>query len=180
MILAYTGSEYERFQRARKYDIIDGALSITVAVTSLIVTLLICYRIHISTKDVLRKTNRHKYKSMIRILVDSSMIYSLAVVGDSIIYLISPSKLDTWLAVAVNVGTQFVSVFVVIVSGLAPTLMVARITTNNDKERDEMSSVRLPSDLLSVPTQSRATIHNSGTDNTLDIRRRVSIGTNNV
>src|SRR4051812_22344058 len=53
-VLEYTGSEHEMEYRGRQYEVLDGAISITVAVTSLLVTLLICYRIHIRTKDVLR------------------------------------------------------------------------------------------------------------------------------
>jgi len=77
-----------------------------------------------------------RYSRIVRMLVESSMLYSLSVVVFAI---------SGFFDIGVTTGTAFVAsnyleAIVVITSGLSPTLMVAGISLSSGKDTEQLST----------------------------------------
>lgn len=125
------------------FNVVDGTLGAVTAVTSVLATLMIGYRIYSVTKANGRFTN--KYKRIVDILVQSSLMYSLSIIAfDVCVFLASSTQ---YYSPYVMVVTEYIASFsemitVCVISlrcvnnllltlytskGLAPTLMVGRL-----------------------------------------------------
>ncbi|KAF9544838.1 hypothetical protein CPC08DRAFT_769983 [Agrocybe pediades] len=126
---------------------LESATLIITAATSIVSTVSICFQIwrHTTLKS---RTWMH-YRTIIRALVEFSGIYSVAVVFIAILDLANTAQLKNSLGVF-NME-DYVAVVSQMVAGLAPTLMIARLSLSSGKELQvdtEGSFPHLPSDLV--------------------------------
>ncbi|KAF9542234.1 hypothetical protein CPC08DRAFT_824285 [Agrocybe pediades] len=134
--------------------ILDGAMYVSVAATSLAATYIICGQVYTHTKPGSR--SRRRYRNVIDALIQSSALYSSVIVIEAVLYIVEglPSSLKP--TTPQNMNPIFVLGFfsdaVVLVTGIAPTLMVARLVLSSYNEDAEVSSISFPKYLITHPT----------------------------
>ncbi|KAF9545351.1 hypothetical protein CPC08DRAFT_769885 [Agrocybe pediades] len=145
--LADAKPNFETIQTAEIFDRLSAAGYVTVAATSLITTSVICWQIWRHTKLSSRRQDR--YRTIINALIESSAIYTVTVLLLAIVDFISAQKIETESSFEVLLVSHFVEAATLVISGLAPTLMIARLFLFSSHEDTEVSSAHLPSDLIS-------------------------------
>ncbi|KAF4609891.1 hypothetical protein D9613_010207 [Agrocybe pediades] len=154
--------EFETIQTDRISNRLNAAALTSVAVTSLVSTVTICLQIWRRTALIPR--SRKHYLPVIKALIESSAIYAV-----SVLFLASLNFANTGntrLSLTVVHISEFVSSATLIISGMAPTFMIAVLVASSDQEDSKFSSARLPSDLIKKSV--------SGTDS--EAQRSCSIG----
>ncbi|KAF9549083.1 hypothetical protein CPC08DRAFT_794202 [Agrocybe pediades] len=114
------------------FNILDGTQSVLAAVTSWTATWIIGKSIFSTIKRHHGNYSRH-FRRVLDILVQTSVIYSLSLLGDAICDLINQKPQTSPILIVV---TNYSFTFNLIITGFAPTLMVARVTlsgTNDTK-----------------------------------------------
>ncbi|KAF9560015.1 hypothetical protein CPC08DRAFT_762940 [Agrocybe pediades] len=123
---------------------IRATMLVSVAATSIVATYTICRQIYSHTKPGSR--TRRRYRNLIDALIQSSGVYSVVVVIEAVLCFTENGELvdcfGSFLAV------DYVAAISEVVTGLAPTLMVARLFTASSHECTEVSTAVLPSDLV--------------------------------
>ncbi|KAF4611882.1 hypothetical protein D9613_003572 [Agrocybe pediades] len=128
---------HNRALRIRQFEIIDGSLSGAVAATSLLSTYTIARRIHTALSNS-PKRSRKAYWHIVEIVVQSSVIYSIAVLVNAVFDFVNSTVKD-FSDVQIIAG-DYVTNITTIVTGLAPTLMVARLALWSDTVSTELGT----------------------------------------
>ncbi|KAF4609899.1 hypothetical protein D9613_010225 [Agrocybe pediades] len=136
---------FETDQTNKISSFLSAALLVTVAATSSVSTVLICLRIWQPT--ALSSHSRKRYQAITNILISSSAILTVFVLFSAILSFVNTGNLEN--SYTVFVISEFVDSVTQIISGLAPTLMIARLFMSSSQENTETSSVHLPSELIS-------------------------------
>jgi len=76
---------YQTPLRIKQYNTVSGTFNSVTAVTSLLSTIIIALRIHYSTTHDVVINSRQRYRYIIEILVQSSVLYSLCVLAVAIL-----------------------------------------------------------------------------------------------
>ncbi|KAF9536681.1 hypothetical protein CPC08DRAFT_717786 [Agrocybe pediades] len=122
--------------------ILEGAVLVSVAVTSLAATFIICRQVYMHTKPGSR--SRRRYRKVIDALIQSSALYSSVIVVEAVLYIVEglPSSLKPTTPQNMNprIVLGFFDGVVAFVTGIAPTLMVARLIASSYNEDTEVFS----------------------------------------
>ncbi|KAF9551738.1 hypothetical protein CPC08DRAFT_823132 [Agrocybe pediades] len=137
--------DFEMVQTDQIFDRLSAAAYVTVAATSLVSTIVICLQIWRHTMP--RSRSRKNYRNIINILIQSSAIYTVTVLFSAVLNFTSDTGSGESSFASVLIS-NFVAPVTQIVSGLVPTLMIARLFVSSSQEDREVSSARLPSDLI--------------------------------
>ncbi|KAF9551427.1 hypothetical protein CPC08DRAFT_715065 [Agrocybe pediades] len=134
-------------ENRRKFNVLDACFNCVAAATSLVATSIIAYRIISTTRSIqIPNGNVHhtkkwsyggRYKHVVDIVLQSAMIYSATLVAMAIIEFV-PVSADNF--VQMNSVVIYFEGLSSIVTGLAPTIMVARVALSTGKTADETSS----------------------------------------
>ncbi|KAF9551743.1 hypothetical protein CPC08DRAFT_768659 [Agrocybe pediades] len=133
------GHELDTSQTARIVFRLGGALLVSVAATSLASTVVICLPIwRHATKTAPSSRSKKHYRTIINALIESSAVYSIAVLFLAILQFTFTGNIESSFTVLlisnfVNGGSQ-------IISGMAPTLMIARLIVSFGEDDSEVSS----------------------------------------
>ncbi|KAF9553199.1 hypothetical protein CPC08DRAFT_767724 [Agrocybe pediades] len=132
----------------RQTEVIFNHLSATtfvaVAATSLVSTAVICLQIWRRTTLVSR--SRKRYRTIINALIESSALYTVTVIFSAVLAFNNTGIIKSSFRVVLI--SYFDQAATQIISGLAPTLMIARLFVSSGQEDTELSSARLPTDLI--------------------------------
>ncbi|KAF4609894.1 hypothetical protein D9613_010204 [Agrocybe pediades] len=154
-VLAFTNVAYRlvidaKFFRTNRVADISNHLSavtfVAVAATSLVSTGLICIQIWRHTTMVSSRSRKH-YQIIIDALIESSALYTVSVLFAAVLSFINTGNIQSLFKVSLVLN--FTSVANQIITGLAPTVMIARLFVPSGQEDNEISSASLPSDLIS-------------------------------
>ncbi|KAF4613776.1 hypothetical protein D9613_007358 [Agrocybe pediades] len=132
---------------------LDGAMYISVAATSLTSTFVICWQVYVHTKHGSR--SRRRYRNVMDALIQSSALYSSVLVIEAVLDIMEgplSTKPTTLQTTYLDLIAQYVNVVVALLTGIAPTLMVARLIASSSHENTEISSSSFPIDLITHPT----------------------------
>ncbi|KAF4618082.1 hypothetical protein D9613_012636 [Agrocybe pediades] len=141
--------DFATFQTNIIFNHLAATTAVSVATTSLVSTAVICLQIWRHTP--LTSRSRKHYRNIVIILIESSAAYTVAVLFLAILgFNITGDMVNSYKAYLLS---NFANAVSQIVSGLAPTLMVARLFVSSGQEDTEFSSARLPSDLISPAFQ---------------------------
>jgi len=117
--LFYAKASFQTVQAARNANIISGATFVAVAVTSITATYLICHHIYTSTKHNQRSWKR--YKHIVDICIQSSIIYTTIMVFETIIDFLETDDPES----ASNISVQALDMY------LEAFLNIASVSLNN-------------------------------------------------
>ncbi|KAF4614176.1 hypothetical protein D9613_007363 [Agrocybe pediades] len=145
--------------------------------TSLVATFTICRQIYAHTKP--KSRSRRRYQTIIDSLVQSSALYCIVVLMQAALGLVEtllllknlPKNCGTnvsQLAPAAEYTLTFLNNLSILVAGMAPTLMVARLAASSSHEDTEMSSFSFPPDVIT-----HAASHSGGAE--VETQRNESI-----
>ncbi|PPQ94166.1 hypothetical protein CVT25_003751 [Psilocybe cyanescens] len=127
-------------------NLLNGILSTLTFVslaTTVITTFIIGYRI-CSASQIHHPPSRILFKHIVTVIIESAAAYSIVLLLQSIIIVVpSADELGSPLSQA----EYYVGVILIIVSGMAPTVLVARIATNNNNSVPSASSTHISGDL---------------------------------
>ncbi|KAF4610131.1 hypothetical protein D9613_010215 [Agrocybe pediades] len=154
------------------FDHLSAATFSVAAATSFVATGVICLQIW--QHSTLRSRSRKHYRTIIRALIESSALYTVAVLCLAILNFTNTGSFEK--SLETYTIFQIIDAATQIISGLAPTLMIARLFVSSEQEDPEVSSARLPSDLIDgrVSHATDANMANMGTD--LEMQQGGSIG----
>ncbi|KAF4618063.1 hypothetical protein D9613_012670 [Agrocybe pediades] len=110
---------------------------------------------------------------VINALVESSALYTVAVLLSAFLNSVVP--MDDDISFTPFITSTYVDVTTQIISGLAPTLMIARLFVSSSREDTEFSSAHLPSELIDRATYPNGT-NITNVEAALEIQHGVSIG----
>ncbi|KAF9545347.1 hypothetical protein CPC08DRAFT_769881 [Agrocybe pediades] len=130
------------------YNHLVAATLISVAATSLVSAVIVCLQIWRHTTAGSR--SRRHYRKTTSALIESSATYSVAVLFQATLQINTKGKFGS--SFTVLLISSFVDGISNIIYGLAPTLMIVRLFAPANQEETEVSSLRLPSDLISAAT----------------------------
>ncbi|KAF9560024.1 hypothetical protein CPC08DRAFT_762948 [Agrocybe pediades] len=164
-----TKPNFESLQTNAIFDRLSAAALVAAAVTSLVSTAVICLQIWRHTRLISR--SRKHYQTIINALVESSAAYTVAVLFLAILDFF-PSA-NTQSSFDVLLISNFVEPATQIISGLAPTVMIARLIVSSGKDDTVVSSASLPSELVGHATHVNITA--LGDD--VEMQQRASVGT---
>ncbi|KAF9554364.1 hypothetical protein CPC08DRAFT_753696 [Agrocybe pediades] len=136
------------FGTAQMTDITDRLNAVTyiaIMATSLVATAVICLEIWQYTKQ--SSGTRNSYWTIISALIECSAMYTAAVLFQGVLNFISLNGSPAT-AFTDYLISGYASDAVQIISGVAPTLMVARLCMSSNQEDTEVSSAHLFSDLI--------------------------------
>ncbi|KAF4609879.1 hypothetical protein D9613_010197 [Agrocybe pediades] len=139
--------KFETLQTTQISNRLKAATLVTVAATSLVSTVLICLRIWRHT--ALSSRSRKHYQTITVVLIESSTLYTVAVLLLAIADFTTTGNIETTMTFADLLIQNFAGAASQIMSGMAPTLMIARLFVYSGQEGTEVSSAHLPSDLIS-------------------------------
>ncbi|KAF4615798.1 hypothetical protein D9613_012472 [Agrocybe pediades] len=132
---------------------LDGAMFVSVAATSLASTFIICWQVYAHTKPGSR--SRRRYRNVIDALIQSSALYSSVLVIEAVLNIIQGHPLLYKGRALQNIYPslllEYFDVVAALVTGIAPTLMVARLIVSSYNEDTEVSSFSFPKDLITHP-----------------------------
>ncbi|KAF9552522.1 hypothetical protein CPC08DRAFT_714547, partial [Agrocybe pediades] len=126
---------------------LSAATLVSVAVTSLVSTGLICLQIWRHT--TLSSRSRKNYQAIINALIQSSALYTTAVLFIAVLAFADIGDLELTRVFTVSLIVNFAGPITHIASGLGPTLMISTLAVSSSQEGAEVSSARLPSNLIS-------------------------------
>lgn len=92
-----TDTRYNTPANSRMFNILQGCSLCMTTVTSMVTTLLIGAQVYSSTS--LNPRARRRYKPIIEIMLQSSALYSLAILTQAIVTLMSPGSFDKMIIV---------------------------------------------------------------------------------
>ncbi|KAF9554115.1 hypothetical protein CPC08DRAFT_821904 [Agrocybe pediades] len=142
---------------------LSAAAYTAVVATSLVSTGLICVQIWRLTRQSSR--SRNYYQTIIRALIESSALYTVAVLFEAILDFNDTGSLER--SFEVFLISNYGAASSQIIAGLAPTLMIARLFWSTGQEDAQGSSASLPSEFVSHAFESHANGANTaslGTD----------------
>ncbi|KAF9549367.1 hypothetical protein CPC08DRAFT_769094 [Agrocybe pediades] len=165
-------SDLDTVQATEIYNRLSATTSIAVVLTSLFSTGIICLQIwqHISPSSRSRK----HYKAIISALIQSSAIYTVTVLLQAILNFIDTGNSQSSLTIFGIL--EFLSMAGQMTSGLAPTLMIARLVLSSSEEVTEVSSAHLPSELIGRAPHATGTADRTNIGADLEMQRRRSFG----
>ncbi|KJA18842.1 hypothetical protein HYPSUDRAFT_44840 [Hypholoma sublateritium FD-334 SS-4] len=111
---------------------INSAAMFTTLAATLWTTALIAYRIYSSSKHSLKGAKPHFY-NILEIILQSSFAYSLALIADAVLVAIPQNQSNVW---PIYIATNYAGVILSAITGIAPTLMVARVTLASNSTTD--------------------------------------------
>ncbi|KAF4612501.1 hypothetical protein D9613_012737 [Agrocybe pediades] len=144
--------ESDTVKRDRIEDRLNASMLLSVALTSLVATFMICRQIYTLTTRV--SGSRKRYRSVLDALVQSSGIYSFFILFLAIVEFAEAGVFESTLKL--NIVSEYIESITLAVTGLAPTVMIARLFLSSTKDDFDMPSANLPSDLL--PRQVASTL----------------------
>ncbi|KAF4618089.1 hypothetical protein D9613_012666 [Agrocybe pediades] len=170
-LLIDTKPGFKTIQVVGILDRLTAAAFVAVAATSFVSTGMICLQIWRHTTP--RSQSRKRYRTIISALVESSAIYTAVVSFEAVLQFTYTGNIKRSLQVFVI--SYFVSAVSQMISGLAPSLMIARLFLSSGPEDTEDFSVHLPSDLITCASYATDTdMANAGAD--LEMQQMGSIG----
>ncbi|KAF9554254.1 hypothetical protein CPC08DRAFT_713043 [Agrocybe pediades] len=116
---------YDTDFRERQAVFLDGSMSTVTAVTSLLGTYIICRRIVI-TGSRQESASKSFYSRIMRLLIESSMLYSFSVLLNAVSSFYVAFAPDSQGLLTFELS-EYLDSITSVVTGLAPTLMMARI-----------------------------------------------------
>ncbi|KAF9559276.1 hypothetical protein CPC08DRAFT_708939 [Agrocybe pediades] len=133
--------------------VLVSVVPISVAMTSLVATFTICRQVYAHTEPKSRL--RRRYRNVIDSLIQSSGLYSIVVLVQAALGLVEILQLHhgtifSQLA-AVDYTLTFLKNLSILVAGIAPTLMVARLAAPSSHEDTEAYSSSFPPDVVTHP-----------------------------
>ncbi|PPQ79586.1 hypothetical protein CVT25_003467 [Psilocybe cyanescens] len=129
MILAGLSTRITGGPNTNLFNNIESALTFASAGTTVVTTLLIGYRIHLTSRiQVSSSTASSKFKHVLRLVIESAAVYSLVVILDAISIVVPPFTNRESPFAEVE---YYVESVLIIIAGLAPTVLVARSTRSN-------------------------------------------------
>ncbi|KAF9552666.1 hypothetical protein CPC08DRAFT_728453 [Agrocybe pediades] len=152
---------------------LSAASNIAVVLTSLVSTGIICLQIWRHTSPSSRSWKH--YKAIINALIQSSAIYTVTVLLDAIFDFTYAGNSNAQSFTSLLI-VKFVDVAGQITSGLAPTLMIARLILSSSEEDTEVSSAHLPSELISRAPHATGTANMMNVGADLEMQQRSSFG----
>ncbi|KAF4610139.1 hypothetical protein D9613_010219 [Agrocybe pediades] len=136
---------FETNQNIDIFNHLSAATLVVVVVTSLVSTAVICLQIWRHTR--LGSRSKRHYKTIINALIESSALYTVTVLFSAVVNFINTS--DPQSSFSLVLVSYFVAAATMTLSGLAPTLMIARLAiSSNPEDAEDSESARLPSDLI--------------------------------
>ncbi|KAF9560017.1 hypothetical protein CPC08DRAFT_762942 [Agrocybe pediades] len=142
-LLIDTKPGFEAASRDEINDRLHAAMLVSVALTSVVATFMICRQIYVHTTPGSRA--RKSYHKVIDALIQSSGLYSIIVIFLAILGFLENGEFQNAFMVAQLM--EYVGTLTFAVSGIAPTLMIARLFAEPTYEATDISSVILPSEL---------------------------------
>ncbi|KAF9560016.1 hypothetical protein CPC08DRAFT_762941 [Agrocybe pediades] len=140
-----------RFDTAQWHPIearLTAAMYTAVALTSLVSTFIICREIYVRAKRLSLPGSRTRYWRVIDVLIQSSGAYTALVLPEAIMNFVDTGG-DSSTVFTESVIFLYLDAILPFVSGLAPTLMVARLFLGfNENHSDEISYAELPSHFI--------------------------------
>ncbi|KAF9535982.1 hypothetical protein CPC08DRAFT_731735, partial [Agrocybe pediades] len=109
--------------------------------------------------------SRKRYRIIVNALIESSAIYTATVLFLAITDFASTGKIES--SFTVSLISIFAQAASQVISGLAPTLMIARLVVSTSQEATEVSSVPLPFDRIS--RASLSTNDNAANESSTDV-----------
>ncbi|KAF9554363.1 hypothetical protein CPC08DRAFT_712941 [Agrocybe pediades] len=141
-------SGFETLSTIHIFYRINGAMFISVALTSLLSTILICYEIY--SRTTRESWSRRRYQHVVNALVESSGVYSVAAIVSAILQIMDTAMLQSFFIG--GLVEEYALPLAELLGGIAPTLMIARLFLAPSSEDTEAnSSVQLPSGLQTHP-----------------------------
>ncbi|KAF9562348.1 hypothetical protein CPC08DRAFT_706721 [Agrocybe pediades] len=114
--------------------LVNGLLStlfFTSALTSLISTFLIAYRLYVASKFT--GASKRRFKNVIDIVVQSSAVYTVSVIIVGI-YNVIPFDDSASATVGIDTFSDYAGSTALVLTGMMPTLMVARVAMSSGKD----------------------------------------------
>ncbi|KAF9559271.1 hypothetical protein CPC08DRAFT_818822 [Agrocybe pediades] len=140
--------------RDKSEAVLGNVVPISVAMTSLAATFTICRQIYAHTKPKSRL--RRRYRTVTDVLIQSSGLYSIVVLVQAALGLAEILELHNGRSfdqlIPVEYALTFLKNLSILVAGIAPTLMVARLAAPSSHEDTEVSSISFPPDIVTHPT----------------------------
>ncbi|KAF4609893.1 hypothetical protein D9613_010205 [Agrocybe pediades] len=118
--------------------------------------------------------SRKHYKAIINALMESSAIYTVAVLLQAILGFMYTGNTQSTLTLTLI--SEFADMAAQITSGLAPTLMIARLVLSSSEEDTEVSSAHLPSELISHAPHATGTANMTNVGADLEMQQRSAFG----
>ncbi|KAF9552528.1 hypothetical protein CPC08DRAFT_714555 [Agrocybe pediades] len=144
--LISTNPNFDTTQASGIANRLNAAVLISVATTSLVSTAVICLRIRPHTSH--SSPSKKHYQTIINILIESSALYTIIALFMAILSFANTGSVDSSLTVILI--TEYVGAISQIVSGLAPTLMIAALVVSSSHDSgSQVSSPHIPTDLIS-------------------------------
>ncbi|KAF4610150.1 hypothetical protein D9613_010230 [Agrocybe pediades] len=126
-------------------DRLSAAANVAAVATSLVSTVVIC--LQISQHTTLSSRSKKRYQTIIKALIESSASYTVTVLFAAILNFADTGSIEQ--SFEVSVISDFSATLTQIISGMAPTLMIARLFVSSHQEHTDLSSACLPSELMS-------------------------------
>ncbi|KAF9555562.1 hypothetical protein CPC08DRAFT_125367 [Agrocybe pediades] len=143
--LTYTRKSFQSDVRVHQSALISGVLEIVTVVTSLSTTFIICRHIYTYSSTSQDRHSRRRYRYIIDILVQSSALYTTSVLLGAISGFLDKGNVAT--SMKALILENYADTVAQIMTGLAPTLMVARLVFASDTKNNDTISIDLPSEL---------------------------------
>ncbi|KAF9552668.1 hypothetical protein CPC08DRAFT_768127 [Agrocybe pediades] len=166
--------ELKTIQTAKIYNRLSAAANIGVVATSLFSTGIICLQIWRHTSP--SSWSRKHYKAIINVLIQSSAIYTVTVLFQAILNFTNTGNLNAQSSFTIIPISEFVDAASQITSGLAPTLMIARLVLSSSEQDTKVSSAHLPSELISHAPHATGTANMTNVGADLEMQQRGSFG----
>ncbi|PPQ90924.1 hypothetical protein CVT25_007851 [Psilocybe cyanescens] len=136
-------SEVTTHADANLFNGISSALVFVSLATTVIATFIIGYRIH-SASQRHDTSSRRLFNHIATILIESAATYSMVLLLAAIIYVVPSLNV---LGSPLSQAEYYVSVILTVVSGMAPTVLVARIATNDNNSVASATLTHISDDL---------------------------------
>ncbi|KAF9536316.1 hypothetical protein CPC08DRAFT_771618 [Agrocybe pediades] len=161
-------------RNAEIYNRLSGATSIAVVLTSLFSTGITCLQIWRHTSPSSRSWKH--YKAIINALIQSSAIYTVIVLFQAILGFTDTGNVRSQSSFTILLILEFADMAGQMTSGLAPTLMIARLVLSSSEEDTVVSSAHLPSELISRAHYATGTANMTNVGADLEMQQRRSFG----
>ncbi|PPR04276.1 hypothetical protein CVT26_004066 [Gymnopilus dilepis] len=122
-------------------DNLIAAQSFMTSATTLTATILIAYRIYSASKENVFGSTRKRLSKIMEVLVESAAVYSLAAVAQAVALVIPETYSNE---IVVDLASAYTSILFIFISGVAPTILVARIAILEYTNEDTVIGVSVP------------------------------------
>ncbi|KAF9562352.1 hypothetical protein CPC08DRAFT_706728 [Agrocybe pediades] len=123
--------------RTQLMNVLTAALFFMSALTSLISTYLIAYRIYVASR--LTGASKRRFMDVIDIVVQSSAVYTLSVLAVAT-YAVIPFQDSDSATIAIDTVVNYLGSIALPLIGIMPTLMVARVAMSSGKDGTTVAS----------------------------------------